>query len=93
MSMVDIAVKTKGKMPMKSHPTTATKVKTTTMVKTTTTMKLVKKNGEMVMKRCPITMTNERNVRKLFDKMNVRDFQMNLENCNHIVVWMLGSSP
>ena len=58
MSMVDIVVKTKGKMLMKSHPTTATKVKTTTMVKTTTTMKSVKKNGEMVMKRRPITMTN-----------------------------------
>ena len=58
MSMVDIAVKIKGKKPMKSHPMTATKVQTTTMVKTTMTMKSVKKNGEMVMQRRPITMTN-----------------------------------
>ena len=58
MSMVDIAVKIKGKMPMKSHPMTATMVKTTMMVKTAMTMKSVKKNGEMVMKSHPITMTN-----------------------------------
>ena len=58
MGMVDIAVQIKGKMPMKSHPMTATKVQTTMLVQTTMTMKSVKKNGEMVMKRRPITMTN-----------------------------------
>ena len=33
------------------------------------------------------------NVHKLLDKINMHDFQMNLENCNNIAEWMPGSSP
>ena len=58
MSMVGIVVKIKGKMPMKSHPMTATMVKTTMMVMTTMTMKSVKKNGEMLKTSHPIMVKN-----------------------------------
>ena len=34
-----------------------------------------------------------RNVHKLYDSMNVRDFQMNQENCNSIAGWMPGTAP
>ena len=42
---------------------------------------------------CDSQLAYVHNVRKPFDSMNDRDFQMNLENCNNIADWMPGSSP
>ena len=42
---------------------------------------------------CDTQLAYVRNVHKPYDSMSIRDFQMNLENCNSIAGWMPGTAP